>query len=296
MIERRAASNPLTKSADWVYQLYRSSHSIVGFAASLVGLASVVIWAVQLFTGDAAQWVLAAFVCAVASGCLLLAIYMQHRYHEERRYSGRGMALQQAMPAFEAHLGHLRDALLHSSEKATSDKVRSDGDRAAQSLAEAFGTVTRSACRVTVKETYMHKEELAVRDLFRSSASNYVSPDGSPDLVRDNTDFEEVVRKGGTRWLVDNIVEEKGYKNSHITREQLQADEVSYRAVLVTAIAAKDERGQIDLLGFLCVDSTSPGVFRESPDVSAAQASANALYSVLRWFQRVNQVSSGGSQ
>jgi hypothetical protein len=173
------------------------------------------------------------------------------------------------------------------------------------SLAGAFTLIAGAACRVCIKqigngERPADARQILVSDLARSSGNRRrpVIP-SRPDYISDNTDFEELFDGSGTYFFSNDlrVLSQGGqYKNSHWTRDTVEARRFEYLATIVwpihktvsNASAAKDLNAITDyhdLLGFLCVDSLETDVFDQNQDVGFGAAYADALYIVLKgWF------------
>lgn len=257
--------------------------------ASLFGIASGGVWVSKLFVkDDYVRNIEATFVCVIGLIFVALSIYLQYQLYQSRQKSVRARRLALAQTELvAAHMHISRAAASLADDDPSREDLRLEGVYATQRLASAFSIIAGAPCRVTVKQLFSPPgdDRLAVKDLFRSHPTN---PSGTGvDWVAENTDFEEVLAKGRKYWACDDIVDEFGkrYRNSHITQEQATSGDVPYRSVLVVRVAEPVQPPEV-VLGFVCVDSLSRGIFRPRFDVSAAESFAHALYSVMTWYRK----------
>jgi hypothetical protein len=155
--------------------------------------------------------------------------------------------------------------------------------------------VLGAGCRVTAStssrmplESYGGNEP-AVRTLVYPTTLSSPDPRDA-DLVRDNTDFAEIV-EGATNFFSNDLVADiqSGYRNSHWTsvkmREWTANGEYPYRSTIVLPVNARVEngatsQGPFDTVGFLRVDSVDADVFDRAHDLAVAEIFARMLYIV----------------
>jgi hypothetical protein len=165
------------------------------------------------------------------------------------------------------------------------------------SISAAMGLITGVRCRVCIKELLGHGtkypyelDDLYVVDYCRDDRFADPETPGSRDWVKDNTDFEALLRRAEPPKFVSNDIHDvPGYKNSHFAPGMR---EYPYRSVMVlpirrrlssplTAEQVKSLTPEQDVIGFLCIDSKEPDVFDERLDVEFAAVFADAAYPML---------------
>ncbi len=170
--------------------------------------------------------------------------------------------------------------------------------RAASELAHAFGIATGRACRVSVQDLVLPRSGDAAEGHVTTLCRD-VEPlansreDNLPDVaeIKGNTDFLRILN-GAPHFFCNDLSALGGYKNSHF-EWPLEKEDYPYRSTIVWPIVGPmSERHQTpgapvktSIIGFLCVDSATPGTFDAALDVSTGAAVANAMYSPLRRFR-----------
>lgn len=153
-------------------------------------------------------------------------------------------------------------------------------------LAAYFTEVTGTPCRITLKQFLAEEgDTYYVQDIARSAGRLRVDR----DPIAGNTDFETILRADADYFRSNDLVEDatKGYQNTH----GVPGVNLTYRSTIVWPIrkqlsnrdlATKMRSALPDhhLLGFLCVDSSSPGAFIDA-DFEIGAAVADSLYAIL---------------
>lgn len=261
--------------------------ALAGFAGSVGGL----IWG-STWT----QTVLAIALAVVALGFAVLAVTLQATLEQVRIEAAGDEAIRKAHEPLASAASALSFATKSLHENRALEVFETQGHEFASELAKAYTVITSTPCTVTVKHTYPQPDgdDVAVKTIFTSTPSHMVERRDDIDLVKENTDFSELLGKGDHFWISDDVTNMPGYINSHYTREQLASGEPPYRSVLVWPIRASSvSHGATDvhLLGFLCVDSPEVGTFQEGRDVSPGEIFSHTLYSSMTLYKRAKEIS-----
>lgn len=291
------ALGPLTKSmkkAFWDARP-RTWLETLHLAGTLIGIAAVVLIPLRLAEDLWATIAVTALV-AMFVGALILLYVQDRHYARAQRLAHATFKLQEAFT-------QLRDAsfarILHPKDHA--EEVRQHLKEAVGALAETFSTATGVACRACIKQlraedmSRADPRQLQVFDLCRSDEATGTQSADS-DYVSDNTDFEELFLGNQELFFSNDLRElsKKGqYKNSHWRADTIEKETYKYLSTMVWPIqkllndpASAPKIGAItpakDLLGFLCVDALTPGVFNRETDFGIGAAFAAITYAVLK--------------
>ena len=156
---------------------------------------------------------------------------------------------------------------------------------ATDEIAHCFTGMTGHLCRASVKQVLDKGGGVpAVVDLSRSGTTPLMK---KPELIEDNTDFEELMHGTRPYFFCNNIRELQAtgeYKNSHAVDERA----LPYNSTVVWPVRKIYEdqppagvSDWQDIVAYLCVDSIDTDVFVES-DVWVGAAMADSMWSVLR--------------
>jgi len=280
-----------------VLRAAKASKGLLGAVLNIAGLVGLVTSVFNLVKGgDASQAVLAGALAVIAIGMGFMVYALQVQL-ERDRIDARGAV---ALRAANDPLAKSANALAFATSSLLNGKdpgiFEAQAHEFAVELAGAYTLITGARCRVTVKQTYdvEASQDLAVRTLFTSDSQFLAASQSGVDLVKENTDFSELLNKAESFWLSDDVASMPGYINSHYTREEIASGRMSYRSVLVwpvRVVTATDATGSdVDLLGFLCVDSPETGIFDKRRDVSPGQILAHSLYPSLRLYKQRTQI------
>lgn len=105
------------------------------------------------------------------------------------------------------------------------------------------------------------------------------------------SEFYELVEKKERCWHVKNVDIEKNYHNSHleINSKKKRSAQLGYNTTFTWPIR-KFKQGQtgneeeLEIYGFLCVDSKVSGVFKEKYDFDSGALIADFYYFLLRAY------------
>jgi len=163
-------------------------------------------------------------------------------------------------------------------------------------VAIAFSSITGAPCRmcvklliaaddapgeVTLSEDANNADErwFNVKTLYRHDGSHDPAKDQPTPLYR-NSDFRQVWdQKHNSRCFFSNDLDaEPNYVNDHRAGN---ANDFEYNSTIVWPIQKKKLSGNVDLIGYLCVDSLQKNAFQYNNDFYLGAAYADSLYMVL---------------
>lgn len=158
--------------------------------------------------------------------------------------------------------------------------------------------VSGTPCRVCIK-VIIDFNSLQVETFARSSSSLCINTnkDSSNDTIENNTDFKALFSSKHRFWHVPNVDTATNYQNSHlnITSHEKKSKQLGYktsftwpiRKVLPKTTSSEDD---IEIYGFLCVDSRVSNIFSEQYDFDSGALVADFYYFLLRaYFIIANQ-------
>jgi hypothetical protein len=229
----------------------------------------------------------------------LLSLFLVARYVRQERWA-RYAEASQTMDRAQRRLKEAGDRVLYGS--GDTEYYFSKAQEALSAFAEAFTLVTGSNCSASLKEVYVQalptvpshrgdkpkpQDSTFVATIVRSDPDNNrnVSAE-APDLIRDNSDFEYVLRTSQPFFAGDlpKMWLNREYRNSHWPETLRQTKEFPYRSTIVWPIEVEPHfRGQSEdqrerVIAFLCIDSRQRNAFRRRADVPFGGAFAHALY------------------
>lgn len=263
--------------------------NVLGNAASVLGL---VVAVAGEFAWDSTAIPLA-YLCA-------LSLYLLVRYVRQERQARYAEAVQ-VMERAHRRLKEASDLFLYcgGDKYALFDGIQSS----LSAFAEAFTLVTGSNCRASLKEVFAEevlppsgrrgalaepKLEVMVATIVRSNRDESLKvSEESADLLRGNTDFEEVFRSSKPFHHGDLPAQwrKRRYKNSHWLEDM---QDFPYVSTIVWPVEADPPMGnqetpeQESVIAFLCVDTRRRHAFIPRADVAFGGAFAHALYPALR--------------
>lgn len=230
------------------------------------------------------------FICALCVCLLLLMTIEEFRWHRKARFAEAQHWIHQAYH-------ELRDAMWAVTHKQNDYVIQTTLQASLKSFAAAWSLVAGAACRVCVVELYCENAEADPKDdAFCVKAlcrhENLMERSGLPDKLKDNSDFYLLWSDPTQRWFMCNDLTEelkRGYRNSHWPAGAVAQGALDYAAACVWPVRKwlvrvpsdpKSQKTQ-DLVGYLCVDSRTRGIFRERYDFDLGAAYADTLYSFL---------------
>ncbi len=158
-----------------------------------------------------------------------------------------------------------------------------------------FSTVTGAPCRACIKTIVDISDisSLKVKTFARSSSSLClpIAADNENDEVKNNSDFYELVANRERYWYVKNVDCEKNYQNSHlsINSPKKKSSQLGYSTTFTWPIrklkqGQSGDKDDLEIFGFLCVDSKVSGVFNEKYDFDSGALIADFYYFLLRAY------------
>jgi hypothetical protein len=287
----------------------------LGAIALVSGLITIVLGIKTLWDLEGPGWaiVLAWFVSAmvVLSLVTLLAQQVRHANRMAGRQADHEAAIERlvvqqkvdlqaqdrsaryatAFPLIHESLHLLRDAAVAIDRGAPPEAIPGLISASLKPFSRAFDVITGSPTRACVKvltgatdapETVnvaSDQRYLLVSTFARDSGSNPPGTSG-PDPLTANTDFLTVwdPNQPGRCFFSNDLDKEQGYLNPHRPPGQVDPD---YNATIVWPIQKKWSDIEIDLWGYLCIDSRQRGCFARDLDFEVGAAIADTLYTVL---------------
>jgi hypothetical protein len=264
--------------------------------AALVTIIGIPIALIRITEGPAGT-VLAILVCLLCALAWILLAVEEFRWHRKARYA-------EAQPSCHLAYHALRDASFALLSGADDWVICDYLKGSLHSLSAAFSLITGVHCRVCIKELICSNPKaepkdrgLVTRTLCRSEEVPEPPMADSEDWITENSDFYLLFKNPEQRCFCRNNLPRllpKGYRNSHWTSDVIESKCFPYVATIVWPIRKSlPKMGQSvgalhedhDILGYLCVDSSTKNVFEERYDFGLGAAFADTLYSLLRTWR-----------
>ena len=230
------------------------------------------------------------FVCALCVCLLALMTIEEFRWHRKARFAEAQDWIHQAYH-------ELRDAMWGAVHGETDRAVQTALQMSLKSFAAAWSLVTGAACRVCVVELYCENANAEPKDdafcvKVRCRHEMLKEREGPADRLKDNSDFYLLWSDPAERWFMCNDLTKalkNGYRNSPWTPDGVAQKTLDYFAACVWPIrkwlvpipSEGESHKTQDLVGYLCVDSKTRGIFRDRYDFHLGAAYADTLYSFL---------------
>lgn len=186
-----------------------------------------------------------------------------------------------------------------------------------QNLEKVFSHVTGVECHVCIKMTLYPKGQIPnpskmekilnnlqvktyCRSNYSSSIRKQIDQTTLSHLVNENTDFEFVFKDRGICFFCNDLAKIDEYKNSSFKpksggsciyfpsgtsfEDKVSKWPLSYRTTIVAPIRPliKEVKEEHNILGLLCVDSSSPDVFNEVLDKHIMIGCADGIYNSFK--------------
>jgi hypothetical protein len=183
----------------------------------------------------------------------------------------------------------LRDAFVDIINK-DKESVFSNIQSCLNQFSKAFSIITGVSCRACIK-TIIKKGNNFYVETFARSDTQYNKKDDDLDRIDKNTDFTLLFDYENHFFFSNNLDNEKAYINSHWPRTDseirrfVKNKEYDYIATIVWPIRGKTTSKKPEIIGFLCIDSKTRGVFNRRYDKDVGALVADALYSILRAYR-----------
>lgn len=231
----------------------------------------------------------------------LRALVSEHR--QEIRDTERQSRTTAALPDIHAAFHALRDAASVLQQAGNELEGPSLVAKSLDPLNRAFTAMTSAPCRLSVKSLEARPDApdevrvprdarfLQVRTYCRHDGRNPAATAG-PDPLIGNSDFLAVwdPEVPGRCFFSNDLDREPSYQNTHRTHGDPDAQ---YNSTIVWPIQRKYDDRNIDLWGYLCLDSTATNRFVYAIDFHLGAAFADTLYSVVTLLGVTGDIESG---
>ncbi|SEB44336.1 hypothetical protein SAMN04489727_1793 [Amycolatopsis tolypomycina] len=305
----------MNRVPDWLGNQESRLWSVMARLAAITGLvfpiASIVAFVITGSLSTPAA-VLSVYICVLCTTLIILMIRQENRYiaqvkkyqddylneakkHQEQieaaqremRYGPAMLPLRRAYSdVAEASWNHLRG-------DTSPEAFRLHLQESLRYFSEAFTLITGVTCRSSIKLVAAPNGptgDLTVSTLCRDH--NSPEPSNRPDRISDNTDFKHIFLHNEPKFFCNDLVAaiSKGYRNSHWDEKTIEAGEFDYRSTIVWPIGRAGDvstghKSDLEIIGFLCVDSLETEVFHQTYDVAIGGAFAQALQLALTQFR-----------
>lgn len=240
---------------------------------------------------------------------LIFALVQEYRFSHKARYAE---GLHYIHQIYHCNLGKIKNPRL------TQTTILEHGKEICDLLAAAFGMITGTRCSASLKvfdQPKNEKSHIAVSTLCRDAASRERQSHGHRVFHRldKNTDFLEIFsnidRPQGRVFFDNDLPARHGYSNSsfEVYGEPKEVPirfirglvrnstwTLPYKSTIVAAIYPFIPTQDDALVGFLCVDSSSRGVFWKRYDIDLVCNIAVTLYPlILKWTEIVGKKKGG---
>lgn len=251
----------------------------LSFTGLVIALITLILQGRNLNT--AIIWLFGVYILILAA----TLVWREAAYSRKARYAEASKNIHDC-----AH--NLRDALIafHNRNKEEAHRVLRD---ALIAFSDAFSLITGANCRACIKtlvgvnDFASENTEFAVETLIRSSTSDR-NEDDDATPINCNTDFEMLFARERRFYICNDLTKEDGYKNSHWPsnpeerREFIRKAEYKYVSTIVWPIRGPSSvDGRPPVIGYLCIDSLTRGIFERRYDVELGAIIADTLYSLL---------------
>jgi hypothetical protein len=285
--------------AAWAGSLSSGIWTLLVAVGTLITILTPLVTLVSIIVADNTvlpATILSIYVCLLITGLLVFSLRMEEKYRRQALYS---RALLPAQEAF-SRLAEASWTIVEGD--GSQESFIHNLENSLQRLANAFSIITDSSCRVSVKVVSAGTEDMPVRDLqVVTLCRSTTQPERSfpePDRIGGNTDYLKIFVENKSYYFSNNLPAElsRGYKNSHWDERTIQDGKFEYTATIVWPIGRTKPSDGVspprrEIIGFLCVDTLTVGVFREPLDIPLGAAFAQGLHLALHRF-RAGQSSS----
>lgn len=269
----------------WFYSVFRlfTVHKMITSCGAFITIGGVIWGAAHSAGSNVPQIILTAWLCVliVIAWGIVLTKTKQAR-------------LAEALPSMHDVFHQLRDAYYALATDGAYDTTMEKINKALASFANSFGIMTGSSCRACIKQVLCEgrpgdqdPRSVQVTTFCRFPDTPEPAKRFDKDYVSDNTDYFILFREPGQNYFYSNdLLNEKGYQNSHWTQEMVKEKRVPYKSTIVWPIRKKLVGEDHDTWGFLCVDSIQTHVFLLDLNFSVGAGFADTLYILLKEMDR----------
>lgn len=228
------------------------------------------------------------FIIVMMTYIALLAILLAWReftYSRKARYAEAMAALHQVSHAVrdaQAAIGIGNDGSFRLQVRAAVD-----------AFSKAFSLVTGTDCRACIKTILVNEQTnpttFLAEEFCRSSKGFPAQPKSCE--IRDNSDFYLLFTYDRDFYLCNDLSKENPYNNtnwptsSSARKDFFKSKKHSYISTIVWPIRAPAQNDQPSIIGFLCVDSLTRGIFEPRYDKDFGAVVADMLYNLLSTYR-----------
>lgn len=273
---------------------FATARSGLGTVADVISVLSALATTWALLNGPVPQAILAILLGLIALSFMALSFHLQRQQAMELAKERRRSRHSHSAAAVAESATTLRDATANLALGAAADAFNEPAKQAAAKMAEGLSSATGVKCRVVIKTIYAPggRQDVAVKTFVTSETSPARrKADGVIDWVKENTDFDEIFYQNRDFFLSNDLSKDlvKGYRNSHFTKEVLDATGFPYLSTLVWPIYGPKEvvGSTYDVVGFLCVDTKEAESFDEQNDVHIGQTMAALWFLALQRYSQI---------
>ena len=254
---------------------------VLGFLG--VALSLIALFRDKSLQNDATVWVFGTYIFTLAA----LLVWREFVYSRKARYAEASNSMHKCAHA-------LRDA--HGAvDRKNLEQVHEKVRDALVSFADAFSLITGANCRACIKTITAATDSkgndqtiFCTETLARSCTSERTDAD-EPAPINDNTDFKVLFERQQTYFASDDLSGELAYMNSHWPsnpdkrKEFIRLRKYKYVTTVVWPIRspAPTVKEMPQVIGYLCVDSLTRGIFERRYDIDLGAVIADTLYPLL---------------
>lgn len=261
----------------------------IGDVVSIFGAA---ISLIALFQSDnlresATIWLFGFYIFILAS----FLVWREFVYSRKARYAEASASLHRCAHIIrDAH-----DAANRNNKELVENKIRD----VLVAFAETFSLIAGASCRACIKSivanTDLSPTEFLTETLARSDTTGRtLNDDLAP--IKDNTDFWLIFTGKQNIYICDDLSKENPYNNSNWPsdpneRQRFIKDrKFKYITTIVWPIRNKipSNSEPQEVVGFLCVDSLTRGIFERRYDLDLGSIVADTLYPLLVKYREIS--------
>lgn len=294
------------------YSVFRRVGRLINWLADILAIAIPIFTYLWFSQQKDLPAIIAIIILGLLSGMFVVILLIEEwRWSEKARYA-------EATKSIHLCVHVLRDIHFSLPDEKISNKDRIQSlSFALYGLSKTFSLLKAVHCRACIKFIRMNDDvlkknisELSDEERLRYFYVETLCRDMETDRKRDfraegdakdntlggNTDFREIflMAEGASHcWLRNDIWKDRTYQNTRLAgikdRKQL-----GYRSALVVPIR-KTTQGRThvkqfadnqDIIGFVCIDSKTKGIFNERYDPEVASIFADAFFMLMKdWFK-----------
>lgn len=294
------------------YSILRRIGRLINWLADILAILIPILTFVLLSQQKDLPTIIAIIILGALAGMFVILLLIEEwRWSEKSRYAEATKSLHLCV-----HI--LRDIHFTLSKPGISDIERlQDLSFALYGLAKTFSLLKAAHCRVCIKYVCLNddvlKKNLAelndeerlrylyvktlCRDMETDKKKDFRS-EGDPknNTLAGNTDFSEIFLMkddASHHWIRNDIWKDRAYQNTRLAGLK-DCRQLGYRSTLVVPIR-KTTKGMSydkqfsrdqDIIGFLCIDSMTKGIFNDRYDPDVAAIFADTLFMLMKdWFK-----------